>query len=94
MRGFWPEVRVVRDEGSQIRRVGLRKRLAELGALGSKQFSAGCDFRVGTNLRRVRSNCLPACEEGTRWELACHECLAVPECHPRGALGPFPVAGA
>lgn len=34
--GFWPEVRVVRDEGGQILRGALHKRLAELGALGSK----------------------------------------------------------
>ena len=87
------------DSGQKSRwsemRVGLRKRLAELGALGSKQFSARCDFRVGTDLRRVRSPCLPTCEEGAQWELACHdECLAVPESHLHGALGPFPVARA
>ena len=39
------------DSGQKSRwsemRVGLRKRLAELGALGSKQFSARCDFRHG-----------------------------------------------
>ena len=34
--GFWPEVRVVRDEGGQILRGAFHKCLAELGALGSK----------------------------------------------------------